>query len=145
LNAVRLYEKLKTLKPNKEKALAHAASFDVEAWNRTLRGFLGAGAESMIELERKEKKYDPALHAKRLEIILENWDSILRIIDEELPPAQDLESLLDAIQAPKTLEELGVNGDLLPTIFCATKDIRDKYVLSRLAWDLGELESLLDQ
>lgn len=33
--------------------------------------------------------------------------------------------------------EIGVDEALLPMIFGATKDIRDKYVLSRLAWDLG--------
>ena len=29
-------------------------------------------------------------------------------------------------------------------IFRATKDIRDKYVLSRLLWDLGILDEMLD-
>ena len=33
---------------------------------------------------------------------------------------------------------------LLPIFFMATKDIRDKYVLSRLAWDLGILEELAE-
>ena len=45
---------------------------------------------------------------------------------------------------PKTLEEIGANTKLLPTILRCTKDIRDKYVLSRLAWDLGEEETLFD-
>ena len=52
------------------------------------------------------------------------------------------EALLDTIQAPKTLGEIGVEEKLLPIFFMATKDIRDKYVLSRLAWDLGILEEL---
>lgn len=142
LIAVRFYEKLKNLTPDREKALAHAAAFDLDAWNETLRSFLGRSAESMIELERKEKKYDPALHAKRLEIILENWDQIMRIIDEELPAARELEKLLDTIQAPKSLSEIGANEEMLPTVFRATKDIRDKYVLSRLAWDLGVIEEI---
>jgi hypothetical protein len=32
---------------------------------------------------------------------------------------------------------------MLPVIFRATKDIRDKYVLSRLAWDLGVLDEIV--
>ena len=49
---------------------------------------------------------------------------------------------VQTLQLPTTLEQIGVDPALLPTIFRATKDIRDKYVLSRLAWDLGILEEL---
>ncbi|MBO5953517.1 MAG: sn-glycerol-1-phosphate dehydrogenase [Oscillospiraceae bacterium] len=140
--AVKLYHKLKAIIPDKEKALAYVAGFRVDAWHETLRGLLGKGAESMIDLESREKKYDLVSHASRLETILKNWDRVLRIIKEELPSAQELEALLDAIQAPKTLEELGVSEALLPTVFGATKDIRDKYVLSRLMWDLGIIEEV---
>ena len=46
-------------------------------------------------------------------------------------------TILDRLGAPKTVEEIGLSEDILPLIFKATKDIRDKYVLSRLYWDLG--------
>jgi len=141
--AVQLYEKLRGIVPDREKALAYAAQFVYADWAQVLRGLLGKGAESMIALEEKERKYDRGLHAQRLEIILENWDQILEILDQELPDAQELDALLDAIDAPKTLSEIGISEAQLPLIFRATKDIRDKYVLSRLAWDLGILEELI--
>ena len=56
----------------------------------------------MIALEKKEKKYDVALHRERLEVILQNWDTILQIIEEEIPSAAELEQLLDAIRAGDT-------------------------------------------
>ena len=143
LVAARLYEKVLQLQPNKEKALAHAAAFDYAAWSAQLCTLLGKGAESMIALEEKEGKYDLAKHAKRLDVILENWNSILQIIREEMPTAAQIESILDAIDAPKTLSQIGTDDALLPVIVRATKDIRDKYVLSRLLWDLGELEDIL--
>lgn len=140
--AVALYEKLRKLTPDREKALAYAAAFDFSAWSEKLRQFLGKGAESMIALEAKEKKYDKAQHAIRLEKIIKNWDALLQIMEEELPNLQELDALYDAVGLPKTLGEIGVEDKLLPTIFRCTKDIRDKYVLSRLAWDLGVLEEL---
>lgn len=143
LIAAKAYEQLKTLTPNREKALAHAAAFDYSSWQQTLRELLGKGAESMIALEAREGKYDVAAHRERLERILENWGEILTIIDEEIPSLQTLLALMDTIDAPKTLQEIGINEALLPTIFRATKDIRDKYVLSRLAWDLGIEEELI--
>ncbi len=143
LIATRLYEKLKTIAPDKEKALSYVENFSWEDWQAELRSFLGKGAESMIALEAKEQKYDKERHKERLEIILQNLDGILQIMDEELPPSEDLERLLNTIDAPKTLEEIGISSQLIPMIFKTTKDIRDKYVLSRLAWDLGVLDEIV--
>lgn len=143
LETLRLYEKLQGITPDKEKALHYAKNFSYEAWAERLQKFLGKGAESMIALEAKEGKYDRVAHEKRLEILCANWEEVLEIIRQELPAAADVEKLLDLIGAPKTLEEIGVEEGLLPMIFCATKDIRDKYVLSRLMWDLGILEEIL--
>ena len=44
---------------------------------------------------------------------------------------------------PKTVEEIGLENNIVPLSFKATKDIRDKYVLSRLAWDLGVLDEIV--
>jgi len=142
LIAVKLYEKLKSNTPDREKAQRYVNGFDVDAWHKDLREFLGKAAESMIALETREKKYDKDLHKARLEVILANWQEILGIIDEELPSSRDLEQLMDTIGMPKSLSRIGTEESLLPTIFGATKDIRDKYVLSRLLWDLGLLEEL---
>ena len=141
--AVALYEKIRKICPDREKALAYAAAFDKEDWFATLRQLLGKGAESMIALEAKEGKYDVAAHKERLEVILTNWDALLKIMDEELPSSAQLDALMDTIEAPKTLSAIGADEALLPVIFRATKDIRDKYVLSRLAWDLGVLDEMV--
>ena len=134
---------MKQIKPDKEKALTYAADFDYAKWSQELRTFLGKGAEAMIALEEKEQKYNVECHQKRLEIILEHWDEILKIMDEELPSGAEIEKLLDTIGAPKAVTEMGIEEELLPTTFKATKDIRDKYVLSRLAWDLGVIDELV--
>jgi len=143
LISAKLYDKVKTIIPDREKALAYVKSFDTEAWNETLRDFLGRSAESMIALEKKEGKYDVSKHEARLDRILANWDGILAIVEEELPPSAEIERILTVIDAPKTMEDIGLSSDLLPLSFQATKDIRDKYVLSRLLWDLGVIEEMV--
>lgn len=40
------------------------------------------------------------------------------------------------------LAEIGIEEELFAILFKASKDIRDKYVLSRLVWDLG-IEDLM--
>ena len=135
--AAELYEKLKRFTPDRERALAWAAAFDGEAWNATLRNMLGKGAESMIALEKKEKKYDVAAHGKRLERILALWPRLLEIMEAEIPTVQALDALYEKLELPRSLQDIGQDAALLPTVLRCTKDIRDKYVLSRLVWDLG--------
>ncbi len=143
LTAVKLYESIKKLAPDREKATAYVKSFDYGAWKKTLCAYLGKAAEAMIVLEEKEQKYSIEKHKGRFEIINKNWDVILKIIDEELPSSAEIEALLDKIEAPKAPGEIGLDEKEIYLAFRATKDIRDKYVLSRLCWDLGILEEMI--
>lgn len=142
LAAVKLYEAVKTMRPDEEKARAYVEAFDLDDWNRQLRALLGKSAETMIALEQKEGKYRKQTHPARFAVIRDNWDRILKILDEELPAAQELEALMDSIGLPKDFSVIGVDRACAQLTFKATKDIRDKYVLSRLAWDLGILDEL---
>ncbi len=141
--ALKAYEQVRAMKPDQEKALRYAEAFDYEKYKIELTAFLGKSADAMIELEEKEKKYDADCHKTRLAHILENWNQILRILDEELPSIAEFDALLDLIKMPKTVGELGIDEAILPMTFRTSKDIRDKYVLSRLAWDLGVLEEII--
>lgn len=140
--AVKLYELVKNQKPDYEKASAYVAAFDQAAWEQTLREFLGKSSEAMIALEKKEGKYRKDTHPARFQIIANNWDAILQIMDEELPSSEEIARVLDTIGISKDLSAIGVDTECARTTFKATKDIRDKYVLSRLAWDLGILDEL---
>ena len=141
LVSAKLYEAVKTMTPDKEKAEASVKNFCYDDWSATLRSFLGRSAETMIALEEKEGKYRKETHPARFEIIQKNWTNILQIIEEEIPSYAFLSDLLDTIGISK---ELDMDKEILKTSFLATKDIRDKYVLSRLAWDLGICDQLCD-
>ena len=144
MKAVELYEKVMAITPDWEKAHAYVESFDLEAWNGVLRQFLGSSADTMIELEKKEGKYRKDTHAARFRLIEANWDGILDVLKEELPTAEELCKLMDAVGISRDLTTIGVSSEDAKITFRATKYIRDKYVLSRLAWDLGILDELCD-
>lgn len=133
------YEKLRGYKIDKEKALAYARNFDVEKWNSFLREHLGKGAEAMIALEKKEGKYDVLKHEKRLEVIISNWDKISKIISS-FPTGDEIRVILKRIDAPSSFEDLGFTKEDERNCFLMSKDIRDKYVGSRLFWDLGIID-----
>ena len=142
LTVVRLYEKLQQIRPDAGKATEYVRAFCYEAWKEKLRAFLGKSAEEIIALEEKEQKYDKEKHAARLQIILSRWEDILQVLSEELPSSAQLETLLKSLNIPTDPAFLSVDPQCLRMTFWTTKDIRDKYVLARLAWDLGILEEL---
>ena len=137
----KVYEQIKNTIPNKEKALEYVKNFDLKKWNDALTEFVGIGAQAMISLEKKEHKYDASKHRIRLEKIIKNRDEIIKIITEEIDENQ-IESILDTVGAPKSCDEIGIDSNILPMTFKSSKDIRDKYVLSRLCWDLGIIDDI---
>lgn len=146
LLAIELYEKLRHYTPDRDRADKFVAAFDYSKYSSKLTEFVGHGARYMIELEKKEQKYSLSQHNKRLDKIINNWSSILKIIDEELPSSEQFKAIMKAINLPFSFEGIGVEKELIPVAFEFTKDIRDKYVLSHLVWDLGiSTEELFDE
>ena len=142
LYALRIYEQVKKYTPDVSLAEQKVSAFDHPSYNQFLKDFLGRSAASMLALEEKEGKYDPVKHHSRIAYIAEHWQELVQIMEQELPAAAELERLLKAIGAPCSVEEIGLSADILRPTFEATKDIRDKYVLSRLCWDLGILNEI---
>lgn len=142
MKAVQLYNVVKNIVPNKETAFAAVAAFDYEDWSEQLRTFLGKSGRTMIAQEQKEHKYNKSTHPARFRQIAMHWDQIIDILDRELPTVEKLSEIMETIRIPQDLTAIGVDGGCAAMTFKATKDIRDKYILSRLAWDLGILDEL---
>ena len=139
---VKVYNELKNIKPDKEKALSKAKEFDFSNWCITLRNFLGKASESMIELDKKEDKYNLKAHEQRLENILNNWEKVIKIIEDEIPGTTEFENILNTIDAPKYIDEIGIDKNIVPTVMKSAKDIRDKYILPKFLWDIGILDEI---
>jgi len=141
--AAGLYEKIKNIVPDKDKALKYVSEFDIDAWNNELKEFMGNSADTMIALEKKEQKYNTQKHKERIEVIISNWDKIVEIINEEIPSVKELDKIFDTIGAFKKPSQIGIDERFIPMTFKASRDIRYKYVLSHLAWDLGITEDII--
>ena len=143
LYTLKAYEYIRSITPDREKALAFVAGFDLDDWNSRLRAFIGQGAEAMIETEKREGKYDRTKHTARLEKIISGWDDIIALVDT-LPKYEDVYALLKKIGAPTNVNYLGYTDEEKKKVFAMTKDMRDKYVGTRLLWDLGCLDEAAD-
>lgn len=142
---LRLFKWLRKETPDRARALANAAAFDIVSWERAMRESFGPTAETVIEIERAVGKHDPVKHAARLERIIEHWDEIIAAMDEELPDYDAIVSLMKALQEPTQPRTLGLSdGEVISALRCS-QEIRDKYILSRLLWDLGLLDEYCDR
>ena len=131
-------------KPEWERARKFVESFSLEDWNRQLLAFVGPGAEAMIEGEEKEHKYDIMKHKARFSVIEQNWDEIIGVL-QTLPPSAEVKALMESIGFPISASIIGYDDAQVKTTFTMTKDIRDKYVGTRLFWDLGILDEIADK
>lgn len=143
LYALKVYEYISRIRPDADKGLSYVRGFSSDDWNRSLRKFIGPGAEAMIAAEKREGKYDLGKHSNRVNRIPGKWDKILEVI-KGLPPYEDVYSLIKSIGAPVSAAELGYSKEQIRTTFKMTKDVRDKYIASRLLWDLGLLDDAAD-
>ncbi|MBP3650877.1 MAG: sn-glycerol-1-phosphate dehydrogenase [Clostridia bacterium] len=137
---LRLYERLRSLKPDGEKARAYMAGFDPDKWEAQVRRVYGQAAQTLIDQENNLwHKNDPVAHEKRLEKILSCWPDILAAMDS-LPDAQRIRQMMEHTGMPVHPEQIGESPQDVRDALVTARDTRDKYLTGSLLWDLGLLE-----
>ncbi len=112
-------------------------AFSRADWEAQVRRIFGKTADEIIAIEDKTHKNDPARHAKRLDNLVNHWDEILKIIDEELPDYDALYQTMAKTGMPMRPSEIDVPMDDVVDAFIGARDIRDKYLSCSFLWDLG--------
>lgn len=134
---LQIYEKLKTVTPDRARAEAHMRAFNRGEWEAQVRRIFGKTADQIILIEDQTRKNDPERHARRLDNIIAHWDDILEIIREELPDYRWLRDAMAATGMPMTPADLNIPERDVIDAFVGARDIRDKYLSCSMIWDLG--------
>ena len=135
--SMKLYRKIRQIQPDRAKAEAHMKAFSRADWEAQVRRIFGKTADEIIAIEDKTHKNDPARHAKRLDNLVNHWNEILKIIDEELPDYDALYQTMAKTGMPMRPSEIDVPMDDVVDAFIGARDIRDKYLSCSFLWDLG--------
>lgn len=138
--SIRMAEKLLNTPVDFAKAAAHAANFDWEHWAELVKKGYGPAADSVFALEETAKKNDPVEHAKRLSYIQSHWDELKEVIRQTLPSSQKVAELLKTLDGPVSPEEIGVESSLVEEAILLAKELRNRYTILQLLWDLGLLD-----
>jgi len=140
LLGLRVYDQIRTMTPDREKALAFVQNFDTARWEGEMRRIFGSAGD---ELSRQEYETlhnnDKAAHAERLERIIAHWDDIQRIIREELPETEKIVALMREVEAPMVPADIAINNQDTNDAFHYARNTRNKYLTSSMLWDLGLL------
>lgn len=110
---------------------------DKEAWIKKINACYDDAAEGIINLEEKCQKNDTEARNKRILKIRNQWTEICRIIKESLPDTELMEKLMKSLHAPIRPEEIGISFSLVEEGIQIAKEVRDRYTLLQLLWDLG--------
>ena len=140
---MRLYQWIRTLKPDPERMQAHARAYSYEAWEKQVRRIFGKAADEIIRIENRERKNDPDRLQQRIVRIQQHWGDILAIIDEELPDYDALYAAMKATGMPVEPSDLdNISTDDVIAAYLGARDIRDKYLSCSFLWDMGlEMEA----
>ena len=137
LETLKLYDWIKTIKPDREKGMAAMAAFDKDAWEAMVKRIFGSTAPQILAIEERVQKNDPLKHEKRLQRIVEGWDQILGFIDEELPDTGEMASLMQKLGMPMVPADLGISEQDAQDAYTGAREIRDKYLSCSMLWDMG--------
>jgi glycerol-1-phosphate dehydrogenase [NAD(P)+] len=66
----------------------------------------------------------------------------VQIIACEMPLYDDLAHFIKAVNGPVSPSEIGISPEEVKESLFASMEIRDKYIGSRLLWDLGLLDEM---
>ncbi|MBQ9027893.1 MAG: sn-glycerol-1-phosphate dehydrogenase [Lachnospiraceae bacterium] len=141
--ALKLYHKLAKEQPDFEAAMER--SFDREGWERRMRECYGIAADGIIALENKAGKNDVAKRNRRLLSMKQHWPEIQRTIEEYLPATGDMIDLLTSLHAPVEVTQMGVPAPWAREAVVVAKEVRERYTLLQILWDLGLAEKYAEE
>lgn len=145
VTAVRLYQKFMNQEIDYGEAERKADAFSFDTWAENMKRTFGKAADSVISNERREKKNDPESVKKRLKVIEEKMGEIKETIRDLVPPEGRIKGILKELDAPVNPLELGIDCGMVVDSIEVAKEVRDRYTLLQLLWDLGILESVAEE
>lgn len=118
--------------------------FQVEDWKEEIRMVYGPAAEGVIELEAKTGKNSDKNVAARKEALQKCEKEIMKII-ENLPLPGQIIKILQGINAPCFPRQIGVSEEMLKRSICYAKELRNRFGLLQLLYDLGIQQEMSEQ
>lgn len=139
---LKMTEFLRESRPDFDAAREKAKQYDQAAWEEKMKEVYGTASDAIIELEHESKKNDPEGRLKRIDKIEENWDEIVKLMNDYMPSAERMIEILMSLDAPYFPSQVGFSDEMLYNALVYGKENRARYTLLSMMGDLGVLEDL---
>lgn len=141
---LKLVEALKETKVDFDAARTAAENYSPEIWTRDMHMAYGAAAPGIVALEATVHKNDTAKRMERIDFMQQHWDEVMQLL-ETLPSSQDVMDILRSLESPCLPSEISVDQALLKKTFLYSKEVRNRYTILQMIWDLDLLDTLSAQ
>ena len=121
-----------------------AEAYDPVKWREEIQRAYGPAAPGVIEMEEKAGKNASAGRLARIDTMERRWSEISALL-RTLPTSDYVADLLSGLGAPCRPEGIGIDRKLLKDTFLYCKEIRARYTILQMMWDLDLLDSISDQ
>lgn len=138
---LKLVEALREKNVDFERARAAAKAYDPAKWEADIRKAYGPAADGIIAMEKTAQKNETAARLSRIGTMEERWDEIDCLL-AALPSSETVMELLRSLDSPCLPVEIGVDSSLLRNTLLYCKEVRARYTILQMLWDLDLLEPL---
>lgn len=121
-----------------------AAGFSADEWNSFIESAYLKASEAVIDLEKKTGKNAPANVLPRIDMLKANWHTLQKLASS-LPPADEVSSYLSLLGAPVNPMSIGIEKAAFMNSFMIAKDLRNRYGLLQILFDLGLTQEIAEQ
>lgn len=116
------------------------AAFDYAQWETLVKDRFEGAASGVIALEKKEGKNNIEKALQHIDVIEEKWIEIKNIIEQDLPQPEKITDILKSVNAAYRPQQIDIHEDMIKDGVILAKEVRVRYGLLQLLWDLGLLE-----
>ena len=141
---LKLVEQLRKSGVDFDAARAAAKAYDQAAWEENIRMAYGPAAQGVIDMEAKAQKNETTARLARIDAMEAHWEEIMALLTA-LPSSQEVMDLLRSLDSPCLPGEIDVDKELLRNTFRYCKEVRARYTILQMIWDLGLLDTLSDK
>ncbi len=141
---LKLVEALKRKQIDFDKAREAARAYNERKWETEICEAYGPAAPGIIDLEKQAKKNESGGRLRRIDIMEEKWPEIIHLL-EELPSSEQVISIIKSLNAPCWPAQIGIDEKLLKQTLMYCKEVRPRYTILQMLWDLDLLNELSDQ
>jgi glycerol-1-phosphate dehydrogenase [NAD(P)+] len=141
---LKAYELLFQHEVDFDQAERNAFDYSPEKWETEMKAAYLEASDAVISLEKEIGKNKHENVVSRIKSVESNWDYIQKVVNS-LPSADSIRNLLLSIGAPADPMAVGIDKITFLNSFSVAKELRNRYGLLQLLFDLGLTQEIAEQ